>query len=278
MGSFAGKNGLNLVKDGGLSYIQFEPLVRFGDMIKHCFTTRLGGVSQGEYDSLNLAFNKKDLRENVLKNYSLLSNAVGIDTDNMVFSNQVHENKVKKVGTSDQGKGIKIESDIKGYDGLVTNESKVALVTFYADCVPVLMLDPEKRVVAACHSGWRGTVKGISIVTAQKMQDEYGSSLEDIVAVIGPSIKSCCFEVGSEVYDEFKKAYPWCDSMCTKGDDGKWHIDLQSIIARYLVDSGLKSDNVHDLSVCTRCNKDVFFSHRGDNGKTGTMAGIIQLN
>ncbi|MCR4434338.1 MAG: peptidoglycan editing factor PgeF [Clostridiales bacterium] len=265
------------INHNGVEYIQFKNLKKYDNAITHCFTTRKGGVSSGECESLNLGFSRKDSRDNVMENFKRVAKAISVDCRNMVFANQVHDNKIKEVGEGDRGKGITEESDIIGYDGLVTNQREVALVTFYADCVPVFFYDPEKNVIAVSHSGWRGTVKKISAQTVNKMQNAYGCRAENIEAAIGPSIGRCCFEVGEEVYREFVDKMGWSDKFCKKTGTSKWHIDLQEIIKKTLTECGVREENICMCNICTRCNRDVFFSHRGDHGKTGSMAAIIQL-
>ena len=270
--------GVNIIKDkNGLQYVQFKNLLKYKGQMVHCFTTRTGGVSSGECASLNLGFNKNDSRENVMENFRRVCNALDIDPGNLVFSNQVHDNKVRVVNEEDRGKGIIRESDIIGYDGLVTGSKNVALVTFYADCVPVLLYDDEKRVIASAHSGWRGTVKKIAAKAVEKMVDAFGCDPGRIEAVIGPSIGGCCFEVGEEVYREFEKNVEYSTGCCVKTGVGKWHINLQEIIKKTLVNSGLKEDRIVLSKICTKCNRDMFFSHRGDNGKTGSLAAIMML-
>ncbi|MCX7922965.1 MAG: peptidoglycan editing factor PgeF [Clostridia bacterium] len=266
------------VKNDGVEYIQFKNFKKYEGIISHCFTTRLGGVSTGECSFLNLGFNRKDLRENVEENYSRIAGALNINCSNMVFSNQVHDNKIKSVTEDDRGKGILRESDIIGYDGLITNKKEVALVTFYADCVPVFFFEPERKVIAISHSGWRGTVKEIARETVMKMVNEYGCSASKIEAAIGPSISQCCFEVGDEVYNEFIEKLNWSEKYCSKKSDGKWLINLQGIIRDTLIDAGVPEDNICVSGICTKCNNDVFFSHRGDKGKTGSLAAIMQIN
>ncbi|MCX8130646.1 MAG: peptidoglycan editing factor PgeF [Clostridia bacterium] len=267
--SFKEKNGVVL--------IQFKNLKKYEDILIHGFTTRFGGVSTGECRTMNLGFNRNDIRENVLENYKRVAETLEINYEHMVFSNQVHDSKVKVVCESDRGKGIIRSSDIIGYDGLVTNINEVAIVTFYADCVPLLFFDPVKRVIAESHSGWRGTVKEIASVTIRRMEEEYASSINDIEVAIGPSIGKCCFEVGEEVISEFSEKLPWSYEFCHKTGTDKWHIDLQSIIHKSLINTGINKNNIVSSNVCTKCNKDVFFSHRGDCGKTGSMAAIMQL-
>lgn len=272
------KNSITYNEKDGVPFVQFANLLKYGELITHCFTTRLGGVSKGECSSLNMGFNRKDTRENVLENYRRISNALDIDYRNMVFSNQVHENKIKQVDEEDRGKGILLKSDIIGYDGLMTNKRQVVLVTFYADCVPLFFLDPVSKAIALSHSGWRSTVQGIGVETLGKMQKAYGCKPEHMEVAIGPSIGGCCFEVGEEVYREFKDKYHWVDEFSAKTEASKWHIDLQGIIKRTLVNYGLNEENICISHVCTKCNKDKFFSHRGDQGRTGSLAAILQLN
>lgn len=269
-------NIIYVVKDH-LHYIQFKNLKKYEDIAIHCFTTRKGGVSTNEFESLNLGLNTNDSRENVLENFRRISEALGIDFNNMVFSNQVHECRIKPVDENDRGKGIVRKSDITGYDGLVTDKKGVALVTFYADCVPLFFLDPVKKVIALSHSGWRGTVKEIAKETIKTMNEKYGSMPHDVEVAIGPSIGSCCFEVGSDVYIEFADRLSWSKDFCTKTSTGKWHINLQQIIKSTLINSGVKEENICVSEICTRCNTDTFFSHRGQNGKRGSLAAIMQL-
>lgn len=265
-------------KQGCLEFLEFGNFKKYSSIITHCFTTRNGGVSTGECSSLNLGFKRKDKAENVLENFKIISNALKIDYRNMVLSNQVHDSKIKVVGKEDRGKGIVRESDIIGYDALVTDKEEVALVTFYADCVPVFLFDPEKRVIALVHSGWRGTVKEISRETIKLMEARFGCNPERLEAVIGPSIGSCCFEVDSEVHSEFIRAIPYSENFCTEAENGKWKIDLKSIIRFSMNESGVNLNNICISNYCTKCNNDMFFSHRGEKGKTGNLAAIMQIN
>lgn len=275
--SLNGKNNTIFVNRDGVEFVQFENLLKYNDIITHCFTTRRGGVSKGQYESLNMAFNKSDERANVEENYRRVANALGINLNNMVLSNQVHDNKIRVVDEKDRGKGIIRESDIKGIDGLVTNVSQVVLVTFYADCVPVFLVDPVKKAIGLVHSGWRSTVKEISKEAVIKMKEEFGCDLGDIEAAIGPSIGKCCFEVGEEVLGEFEAALSWSTNYMVKGEH-KYFIDLPSVIRRTLINAGMNESKIFLSNICTKCNNDIFFSHRGDLGKTGTLAGIMQIN
>lgn len=264
------------IKDG-VEFIQFNNLLKYDNIITHCFTTRRGGVSKNEYESLNMAFNKSDDRKNVEENYRRVANTLNLDIKNMVFSNQVHDNKIRVVTESDRGKGIVRESDIVGFDGLVTNSKEVVLVTFYADCVPVFLFDPIKEVISIAHSGWRSTMKEISKEAVRKMNEVYSCNPQDILVSVGPSIGKCCFEVGDEVYDDFNSNIDWSTKYSEK-INGKWYFDLPAIIKRSLMSEGVMEDNITLCGICTKCNKDIFFSHRGDKGRTGTLAGIMKIN
>ncbi len=263
-------------KVGDLVYLEFKNLKKYDNILTHCFTTRLGGVSEGECSSLNLSFNRKDNRENILKNYRIIADAIGVDFDKMVLSNQVHDNKIRVVKLADAGKGLITESDIIGFDGLSTNNNGIPLVTFYADCVPVLLLDPVKKAITAVHSGWKSTVKNISYNALLLMKDTYGSNFEDIQVAIGPSICKDCFEVDFDVYNCFLDKFNWCKKY-TDYRAGKYHIDLQRIIKQVMIDAGVLESNIVISDICTKCNNDVFFSYRGDNGKTGSLAAIMML-
>jgi uncharacterized protein, YfiH family len=188
----------------------------------------------------------------------------------------VHDDKIKIVDYDDRGKGFCKKSDIIGYDGLVTDSRDVTMVTFYADCVPIFLYEESKKVAALLHSGWRSTLKGIGDKAVQVMIEKFGCSEKGIVAAIGPSIGKCCFEVGAEVYYEFKQKY---DEECFYNSigAGKWKIDLQGIIESMLLKAGLRKNNIYQSGICTKCNNNLFYSHRGDAGKTGSLAAFMQL-
>jgi YfiH family protein len=265
------------VKKGELEYFKFSNLEKHSDMVEHCFTTRKGGVSKGEYSSLNLGLKKKDSCKNVEQNFAIICNAINIDLANLVLSDQIHSNNVRVVSEKDRGKGILIESDIRNCDGLVTNARNVALVTFYADCVPIFLFDPKNKVIGLAHSGWKGTLEQIAAKTANVMIEEFNCNPGNIISAIGPSIGQCCFEVGNEVKDQFINKLDWSRDFCIKKDEEKSFIDLQGIIKHTLIDCGFKIQNIFISNICTKCNKEIFFSHRGDNGKTGSLAAIMQL-
>ncbi|NMB34610.1 MAG: peptidoglycan editing factor PgeF [Clostridium sp.] len=274
---FVKNKGLIYTIKDGVEFIQFSNLKKYENIINHAFTTRHGGVSKNEYESLNMSFAKKDEKENVWENYKRVANALEISMEDMVFSDQIHENEIRVVENGDRGKGILKKSDIRGCDGLVTNQKNTALVTFYADCVPVFLFDPVETVIGVVHSGWRGTAKQISRNAVRKMRDVFFCKPQNILAAIGPSIGRCCFEVGDEVFESFQNNVDYSAKYCKRVDQ-RWHIDLPAIIKRGLIEEGMRIENIVLCDVCTQCNRDMFFSHRGDKGQTGISAGIMVIN
>jgi YfiH family protein len=256
-------------------FIGIPALYDFPDLI-HGFTTRFGGVSTGDYATLNLNFNRSDSESNVKKNYEILSHELGVPLNNMVLSHQVHDKKILKVSEEHKGMGIVRDRSYKDIDGLVTQETGLLLVTYYADCVPVYFYDPIKKVIGLSHSGWRGTLINIGAETLSVMKDSYGCSPEDIFVAFGPHIKPCCFEVDSDVKEAFLTAYIWAGDYCTQREN-KWIIDLEGIITQNLIIQGVSKEKISGCQVCTKCNSNVFFSHRGSHNQTGTGAAFLMI-
>ncbi len=260
---------------GELVYITFPRLTACG-CLRHTFSTRMGGVSGGQFATMNLSFNNGDSRENVEKNYEILCSAVGIDTKKLVLSRQTHTDNVRIVTKEDCGTGYSKRS-FCDVDGLITNERGVALVTQYADCTPLLFCDPVRRVVATSHAGWRGTAKGIGAVTVEKMVKELGCNRDDIVAAIGPAIGSCCYEVDTPVFDEFSSLPISLDGVFKRTDENHFMLDLKLANKRILMAAGVKEDNIDVADLCTCCNASELHSHRATAGKRGNLAAIIEL-
>jgi YfiH family protein len=270
-------NEVTFVEKEGLVYIQFKNLKRYENNIIHCFTTRLGGTSKGNCSSLNLGYKSYDSIQNVNKNYVRLCKTLGVEYSSLVYSNQVHGTDIRIVGEKDRNKKEDQRKELEPYDGLATDAKGITLVTFYADCVPILFYDDNKKVIAMAHSGWRGTVAEIAVKTVEKIKNVYGCNPNDLEIAIGPSIGKCCFEVGEEVYEQFASKMNWSKRFCKKTSDNKWHIDLKGIIKQSLLNSGVLNEKICIGQICTKCNKHIFFSHRGDNGKTGSLAAVMQI-
>ena len=200
---------------------------------------------------------------------------------------------MRRVTRDDIGKGIYKDRDYSHIDGLITDEPEITLVTSYADCVPLYFADTKNKAIGLSHSGWRGTVGRMGQKTIEAMEREFGTSPGSIVAAIGPSICANCYEVSKDVADEFIKEfgceplqYESCDretvaqdmnTIIYKKENGKYMLNLWAANYRVLTESGVLSENISIPDVCTCCNKDVMFSHRGHKGKRGNLCAFLQI-
>ena len=185
-----------------------SPLLQEIRGLQHGFSTRKGGVSKEHLSSLNLGFNLGDEREKVLENFRILGSLFEAKPEDFVLTQQTHSINVRRVGRDDRGKGIFRERDYTDVDALMTNEEGVILTAFSADCVPILFYDKGQRVIASCHSGWRGTHGRILAEVIKAMEEEFSSKPEEIYIAIGPSICKNCYEVSSDVGEAFLEAFP----------------------------------------------------------------------
>lgn len=261
-----------------MKVVKFNKLSEY-DIIEHGFSTKIGGVSKGIYESMNLGFNRGDSDENVRENFKIISKFLNMPYENMVLSAQTHTTNIKIVTEKDKGKGIIYPRDYENIDGLITNESQIPLVTFYADCVPLVLFDPVKKVIAASHSGWRGTVMKMGKVTVDKMVEVYGCNPKDIIACIGPSICKKCYEVSADVGEAFMEEFKdWgYENIVFPKNDEKYHIDLWEANKTIFKMSGIEENNIEVSEICTCCNNEWLFSHRATDGKRGNLAAFIML-
>lgn len=267
---------LKINQNGDLCYITFPKLEACG-AVRHIFSTRMGGVSNGQYATMNTSFSSGDSFELVEENYRRLCTAVGIDVSNLVLSRQTHTNNVRIVTKQDCGVGY-TKPSFNDVDGLVTNQSGVALVTQYADCTPLLFCDPVKRVCATSHAGWRGTVAQIGKVTVEKMMQEFGCNPVDIIAAIGPCICQSCYEVDTPVFNAFIDSGIDITNVFREGrDEDHFMLNLVQANKNILLAAGIKEENIDVSDICTCCNANELHSHRATGGKRGNLAAIIEL-
>lgn len=273
------KNTVDIKRFGDVGYVTF-PKLSAARGVRHIFSTRLGGVSEGERGSMNLSFRNGDSRENVEENYRRLCAAADIDLSHLVLSRQTHTNNVLTVTKADCGTGYS-KPGFSDIDGLVTDEPGVALVTQYADCVPLLFYDPAARVCANSHSGWRGTALKIGAVTVKKMVSEFGCRAENIIAAIGPCICKNCYEVDLAVYNAFKGAGFAAgfigEVFAPKADGVHFLLDLSEANRLILCEAGIKPENIDVARICTAENSELLHSHRATAGKRGNLAAIIEM-
>ena len=261
---------------GDLLYYTF-PSFDGIDFVRHGFSTRLGGVSEGTFASMNLSFTRGDDPAAVRENFDRFCAAIRVEAEDVVISAQTHTANVKIVTAADRGQGITREKEYTDVDGLITNDPNVVLCTQYADCVPLLFVDPVKRVVATSHAGWRGTAAGIAAVTVEKMVETFGCHPEDILAGIGPSIGYCCFEVDTPVYEAFCRVPVFDEGCYTDDGGGKYHINLQEVNRRWMLRTGLRPEQITVTDLCTKCRPDVFWSHRITGDARGSLAAFIAI-
>lgn len=267
---------LNVNHVNGVTFLTFPSLEKHG--VKHAFSTRLGGVSSGIFSTMNLSFSRGDNESDVMENYRRLCGVIGTDYTKCVLSKQTHTTNIRIVTEEDAGKGIVKERDYDDVDGLITNVPGLTLVTQFADCVGLLFYDPQKKVIATSHAGWRGTVGEIGKKTVELMHEHFGCEPSDICAGIAPSIGKCCFEVDLSVAEEFNNMKSIDKAQIITDDgNGKFHIDLWLTNYLTLLSAGLRQENISVTDLCTKCYPDVFFSHRATAGKRGNLAALICL-
>ena len=260
-----------------LCYLGFPKFEKTG-LVKVAFTTRMGGVSKGQFASMNVSTTNGDDINAVRKNYEILGNAVGFDFKKTVLSKQTHTNNIRIVTINDIGKGLIAERDYDDVDGLITDIQGVTLVTQFADCTPLLFLDPVNKVIANVHSGWRGTVKEIGKRAVEIMNKQFSSKPENIIAAIGPCINKCCYEVDDPVYSEFAKCDVFnLEKVFTKKENGKFMLDLVEANKEILLSAGIREENIDVSDLCTHCNSHIFHSHRATAGKRGNLGAFITL-
>ncbi|MBO4432036.1 MAG: peptidoglycan editing factor PgeF [Clostridia bacterium] len=267
---------VDIKRSDGVLYIEF-PKLAAAQGVRHIFSTREGGVSPGARGSMNLSFRNGDSRENVEENYRRICKIAGIDVSHLVLTRQTHTNNVITVGTEHRGTGYG-KPEFSDVDGLITDTPGVALVTQFADCVPLLFYDPVARVIANSHSGWRGTVQKIGAVTVRKMVNGFGSRPENIIAAIGPAICKDCYEVDTRVFLAFKEAGFNLSSIFTPKPDGEHYLlDLIKANKEILLDAGIRPENLDIADLCTAENSSLLHSHRATAGKRGNLAAIIEM-
>ncbi|HUM55595.1 MAG TPA: peptidoglycan editing factor PgeF [Bacillota bacterium] len=277
-------------EENGVYYLGFKALAKTG-LVKHGFSTRLGGVSEGCYSTMNLSFTTGDKKENVEENLRRMGDALGTMPSGITAPYQAHTVNVRRVGERDKGKGITREKDPEETDGLMTDVPGLMLVTGHADCLPLYIVDTERRAIALSHSGWKGTAHRIGQMTLLAMKKEFGTQPENVIVGIGPGICEECYEVGENVAVEVRMNFnkeSWHEILIQKKEFHKGSLDHNAEGHKYMMDlsraneiifeeAGVKKENIHTADICTMCNSDLLFSHRKMGKKRGGQAAFLCL-
>jgi len=300
------------VSRGGLAWIEHSLIGRYSWLV-HAFSTRLGGVSRGPCAGLNLGFTQGEPRARVRENRKLFFQKLGVQHFALASLRQVHSASVYQVLRATSGE---LEYRLGGNrlpeqpgvaqpagDALLTDQTGILLSVRTADCLPVLLVDPKRRAVAAVHAGWRGALARLVEKAVGEMRRVYGSEPQSLLAVLGPSIRACCYEVGEEVDEAFEGSFPHTDKFFRKvskfpvshsqrrplpflnmqppGHDSTCappiHLDLVAVAQDQLLAAGLAPRHVAAVDFCTACRSDLFYSYRQQGSRTGRMLAVIGI-
>lgn len=263
--------------DKKAAYITFSKIAETG-MVNHIFSTRLGGVSEGIFSEMNLSFTRGDNKDHVFENFRRIAEIMGCEPSDIVCSDQTHTTNIRVVTKLDKGKGVTTERDYTDIDGLITNEPGICLATFYADCVPLYLVDPVHHAIGLSHSGWRGTVHRMGKATLDAMQKEYQTNPKDVIAAIGPSICQSCYEVSGDVAQEFINEFGELGKeLLYPTVPNKYQLNLHYANKQVLLQAGVLEENIQITDLCTCCNGNFLFSHRKSEGKRGNLGAFMML-
>ncbi len=262
----------------GVPYFVFRNL-EDTKLVRHGFSTRLGGVSKGHLAEMNLSFTRGDDPECVRENFRRMGAAIGFDPESLVLSQQTHTTNVRLVTEADRGKGYTEPLEYTDVDGMITNVPGLMLATFYADCVPLFFVDPIHHAVGLSHSGWKGTAGRMGAVTIERMKEAFGTEPEHLRAAIGPSICQDCYEVSEDVALIFKKEFRAHadERLLYRKPDHKYQLNLWRANEIVLLEAGIRPEHLAMPGICTCCNPDLLFSHRASGGRRGNMGAFLGL-
>lgn len=267
--------GFTFSRVGALTVITDDRFTAAG--VAHGFTTRDGGVSDGEFASLNLAYSpdRTDPASNVRENYNILLRAFDTPESDAVMTNQLHTDTVEVADTLG-GIGFTKPAFTHGVDGLVADTDGILLTVRMADCLPILLYDPRSGAVGAVHSGWKGTMQTIGAKAVEKMCHIYKCNKSDILVSFGPSVGKCCYQVGAEFRENFITTHG-AELECAfeRRADGLY-ADMRTINRLLLQRAGIPAENIAIYTPCTCCNPETFFSYRRQKTQRGTLAAVIK--
>ncbi len=263
-----------LVRRGPVSYLECVPLRELG-FVSHAFCTRREGVSAGAFESLNFSASEGDPEECVRVNWDRTAEAFGLSRRQFFNVRQVHGNEVLAI---DDPAFMTFTCQPLRYDAIVTDKPGLALCIRTADCVPILLADARRGIVAAVHAGWRGTSLGVAARAVDCLRDRFSSEPRDLLAAVGPAIGPCCYEVDAPVHRAMEALGPGQTSFLVPAGPGKWRFDLAAANRAQLLGQGLSPERIHLSGECTSCDPERWFSHRRDAGRTGRHLNFIFMD
>jgi YfiH family protein len=252
----------------GIPYYTFEALLDHNEIV-HAVFTRHGGVSRLPFAELNVGHLVGDDPDAVEANHRLIHETLGLCAGQFVTARQVHSCRVAVVDAGHTGKVL------PATDALVTGFSGVSLMLRFADCLPILLYDPESRATGLGHAGWRGTARGLARRMVSAMVEYLGINPAETIACLGPAIGPCCYEVGPEVVQFVKGSLErWDGSLLPRADD-RFALDLWEANRQQLLEAGIRQ--IEASRMCTACHTDEFYSHRAERGATGRFAAVMGI-
>lgn len=261
--------------ENGVPYLTFN-LPDTAKGFRLAVSTRHGGVSDiKECATMNLGTSTADKWENVVQNYRIFCSAAGFDIERLVLAKQTHSANVRLVTEADAGKGVLRERDYTDVDGLITCTPQLPLVIHTADCVPVALMDTAGKAIGSSHCGWRGTLNMLAAKTLEEMTAHFGTKPENVTAAIGPCICVSCYEVSKELYNDFFDKFGYRDYIITA--NGRYYLNLPYINRQILIDAGVPAENIIVSDICTCCNTEDMFSHRGQGPGRGIIGTFLQI-
>ena len=257
--SIVEKNGVTLIK---------AHLLEKHSWFRHAFSTRKGGISPSPHQWLNLSSKSADDPNNIVENRRRFLAAAGLDRKALVLPRQVHGNRAFIVSEKDR-----LPRDA---DGSVTDSQRFAIGVQVSDCVPLIAVDVDKRVIAAIHAGWRGLAAGVVSATIGKMSEELACRPGDLEVAVGPSISPCCYTVGEVVMKTFSRSFAGWEALFSERE-GEIRLDLRKGCRLELLSNGVREERIACTGLCTYCHDDLFFSFRRDGGMKGGMMAVAGL-
>lgn len=260
-------------KKGAIEYLEATALSAC-DFLCHAFCTRRGGISEGNFFSLNFSSQEGDSIDYVRQNWKILATAFNIDVEQFFVVNQVHGDRILII---DRTVRDLISHQPLQYDAIITDLPGVAIGIKTADCVPIFFVDKVKHIIGVAHAGWKGTALNISAKVVDTFVEKFSCNGDDIITAIGPAIGPCCYQVDELVYNAMGPHENREHFFCPCCQEGRWLLDLPLANKLQIAGKGIPQTNIYTTDYCTSCNTGIFYSHRGEGGKTGRQINFIML-